>query len=412
LTTGAGSKILLSTTPDFVAAAWIFPTGGRFALFITRRVALFRAMNLPSEGGASAPDPVLTAGADASPIKPITMAMIARAAGVSQGAISSLLNDRDYGIRVSDKTRERVFRVCRELGYVPNDLRAFVRMYPEQGDTCLLVSARIPGGMANSFVARVAGAVTLAAGGIAVALYDEAREYSADGGDSPAPVRNGTASRFICIGAPNPSLARIAQRRGFPFAILGVEAHLPGTTSFVPDYEGAARLAFGHLAKAGHRNIAIVGGPFGSPDSRIAELSRALGNASAEMRLTIDAHNIFQGDLSFESGGAALDALNGRAPAPTAIIALSEAAGCGVAARASAKGIAIPQKLSVLTFADHAGLPPSGVPLTTVAIMAEDIAAAAVAEVGRQLQEGVPRSAQRVTCGAKLCDRASIAPRK
>src|SRR5215218_9295075 len=53
--------------------------------------------------------------------KTITMAQIAKAAGVSQGAISSLLNDRDYGIRVSEKTRERVFRVCREMGYMPND---------------------------------------------------------------------------------------------------------------------------------------------------------------------------------------------------------------------------------------------------------------------------------------------------
>ena len=48
--------------------------------------------------------------------KTITMAQIAKAAGVSQGAISSLLNDRDYGIRVSEKTRERVFKVCREMG--------------------------------------------------------------------------------------------------------------------------------------------------------------------------------------------------------------------------------------------------------------------------------------------------------
>src|SRR5579864_6108364 len=75
--------------------------------------------------------------------KSITMAMIAKAAGVSQGAISSLLNDRDYGIRVSIKTRERVFKVCRELGYIPNDLRAVVRMYPELGDLCLLVSSSI-----------------------------------------------------------------------------------------------------------------------------------------------------------------------------------------------------------------------------------------------------------------------------
>src|SRR5476651_138154 len=71
--------------------------------------------------------------------KTITMAAIAKAAGVSQGAISSLLNDRDYGIRVSEKTRKRVFKACREMGYVPNDLRAVVRMYPEMGDFCVLI---------------------------------------------------------------------------------------------------------------------------------------------------------------------------------------------------------------------------------------------------------------------------------
>ena len=60
--------------------------------------------------------------------KAVTMAGVARVAGISQGAISSLLNDRDYGIRVSPKTREKVFRICRDLGYVPNDLRAVVRI--------------------------------------------------------------------------------------------------------------------------------------------------------------------------------------------------------------------------------------------------------------------------------------------
>src|ERR1700726_467416 len=87
--------------------------------------------------------------------KGITMADIAKAAGVSQGAISSLLNDRDYGIRVSEKTRDRVFRVCRELGYIPNDLRAVVRMYPELGDFCLLISSASEGGLLDPFVHRL-----------------------------------------------------------------------------------------------------------------------------------------------------------------------------------------------------------------------------------------------------------------
>src|SRR5688572_14362315 len=99
------------------------------------------------------------------PQKTITMAQIAKAAGVSQGAISSLLNDRDYGIRVSEKTRERVFKVCREMGYIPNDLRAVVRMYPELGDFCLLLADDLGSAAEDPSVARIASATVLAVPG-------------------------------------------------------------------------------------------------------------------------------------------------------------------------------------------------------------------------------------------------------
>src|SRR5437763_15596914 len=94
--------------------------------------------------------------------KAITMAQIAKAAGVSKGAISSLLNDRDYGIRVSEKTRERVFKVCRELGYIPNDLRAVVRMYPEFGDICILASADLGDVIKHPFYSRFISGVMAA----------------------------------------------------------------------------------------------------------------------------------------------------------------------------------------------------------------------------------------------------------
>src|SRR5688572_20140563 len=100
----------------------------------------------------------------------ITMAQIAKAAGVSQGAISSLLNDRDYGIRVSERTRERVFKVCREMGYLPNDLRAVVRMYPELGDFCLLLSIDLSSAAADPSVARIASATVRAIPGDAHTL--------------------------------------------------------------------------------------------------------------------------------------------------------------------------------------------------------------------------------------------------
>ena len=363
-------------------------------------------MNLPTEGGLPAqgggvPDPRIVRNS-AGPLKPITMAHIARAAGVSQGAISSLLNDRDYGIRVSEKTRERVFKVCREMNYVPNDLRAVVRMYPELGDTSLLVSSKVPGGLANPFVARVAGAVIAAEAqrNITVSFYDETREYTVDDESLPPPLKNGTSSKFISIGTASASLCKITQRRGCPVIILGHETQFPGTTSIIPDYLAAARLAFGHFVKNGHKHVAIVGGPFGSPEPRLAELNSAIGHASVELGLNIAAQNIFQGDLSFAAGVAAFDSLLARTPAPTAVFALSEAAACGLAARVHTKGLA--SKLCILALADHAAEIPSCIPVTTIVLPVDDMAATAAQEADRQIRAGIRAEAQKIILGVKM----------
>src|SRR5215207_8150464 len=349
-------------------------------------------MNLPNEGAAPAPVGGLpnfgrVVKATGGPMKPITMAGIAKAAGVSQGAISSLLNDRDYGIRVSEKTRERVFKVCRELGYVPNDLRAVVRMYPELGDVCLLISTKIAGGLANSFVSKVAGATmsSISQGSLVTAFYDEAREYTPDADDLPKPIQNGTASKYLWLGATNVSLCRILQRRGLPMAVIGHETRQPGMTSVVPDYIAAARLAFAQFVMHGHKDIAIVGGPFGTPEPRLNELNRALGMAAHELGITIDSHGIFHGDLSFEAGAAALDTLLARNPETSAIFALSEAAACGIMSRAHAKGLCVPKKLSVLALADSDHAPASCIPLTTVTIPVDQLALTAAKELEAQV---------------------------
>ena len=372
-------------------------------------------MSTPSEGlppGSAGGKPQPTNSARGPDAKPVTMAAVAHAVGVSQGAISSLLNDRDYGIRVSEKTRERVFKTCRDLGYIPNDLRAVVRIYPELGETCLLVSERIPGGLSNPFLSRVAGAVmaktTRQPASIAVILYNETRDYGPD--DLPAPLKHGTASKVICIGSANASICRVVQNRGLPAIFLGHSSEIPGTTSIVPDYLGAARLALGVLAGHGHRHIGIVGGPFGSPEPRLSEINRAIGNAAFELGLQIEAQDIFHGDLSFEAGVGVIDAMLTRHASPTALLCLSESSAAGVMAGAHSRHIAIPDKLSVLAFADHPGALASCMPLTAVVLPAEDIAAVAVKEAERQVLGGIPAAAAKIVVGVQLIERDSCGP--
>jgi LacI family transcriptional regulator len=285
-------------------------------------------------------------------------------------------------------------------------------MYPELGDVCLLISTKIAGGLAHSFVSKVAGAAmsSLSQGSLVTAFYDEAREYALDSEDLPKPVQNGTASKYLWLGATNVSLCRILHRRGLPMAVIGHETRQPGMTSVVPDYVAAARLAFGQFVMHGHKDIAIVGGPFGSPEPRMTELNRALGLAAQEMGVRIDSTAIFHGDLSFDAGISALDTLLARNPETSAVFALSEAAACGIMARAHAKGLSVPGKLSVLALADSEQPPASCIPLTTVAVPVDQLALNATRELEQQVCAGLPPDGKRIIIGVKLCERASIGP--
>jgi DNA-binding LacI/PurR family transcriptional regulator len=345
--------------------------------------------------------------------KTVTMADVAHRSGVSQGAISSLLNDRDYGIRVSLKTREKVFTVCRSLGYVPNDLRAVVRIYPELGETCILVSDKSPGGVANPFIARLIAEVMAQMperhASVSVVLYDETHDYRA-GGDLPSPLKHGTASKVMCVGSGNGSICRVVHERGLPAILLGHVSEVAGTTSVAPDYAEAARLALGLLVRDGHRRIGIVGGPFGSPEPRLAEMNRAIGEAAHELGIVVGAEDVSAGDLKFEAGFTALEHMLARSTPPTALLSLSESAAAGVVACARAHGLRVPDELSVVAFADHAGVIDSCIPLTGVVLPVDELASVAVREADRQIREGIPADARKITVGVRLIERGTTGP--
>lgn len=346
--------------------------------------------------------------------KNITMAQIAKEAGVSQGAISSLLNDRDYGIRVSEKTRERVFKVCRDLGYIPNDLRAVVRMYPEFGDYCLLLSEKVASNIAEPtcvrLVAGAFGAVPDASHPLTIGAYDEGRDYAADLEGLPQPVRSGVVSKFMSYGNPNSSLLQTLTKRGFPVVSVGYEAPLPGVVSIVPDYAQAARLAIENLVKLGHRQIEFVSGPFGTSEWPILELNRGVRLACDELNVPLDAHHIVYSDLSPETDPAALRAMLTRKPAPTAVFCMSDGAASAVLAQAASLGIETPRRLSVVGCGDDRCARFLQLPLSTVRIPLEELGAVAVQEIDRLVRTPLSTEPGRIVLSVEWKPRATTAP--
>ncbi len=345
--------------------------------------------------------------------KSITMADIAKAAGVSQGAISSLLNDRDYGIRVSEKTRDRVFKACRDLAYVPNDLRAVVRMYPERGETTILISSDFANGVTNPFLARfVKGLMDTSENPsqpVTLAQYKPSANYSID--PVPHPVSWGTASKFICVGKPNMSLLQSILRRGYPAVCVGYELTMAGVTSIVPDFAEASRLAMEYLFKLGHQRIAILSGTFGATEQSIIEMNRGVRVAFDHAGVAIEAQHIVYGDLTFQNGFKSAEALLTRQPRPTAVVCFNDAAAAGVIARAHEKGMKLPEELSVLGCGDDAYSENLHPALTTVHLPAEEMGAAAAKEVEHRASlrdEGIIES-KNIVMPVRLVERDSCA---
>ena len=339
------------------------------------------------------------------------MADIAKAAGVSQGAISSLLNDRDYGIRVSEKTRDRVFRVCREMGYIPNDLRAVVRMYPELGDFCVLLAADLNDLPSDPFQTRViSGAMAAVADSVTISRYRPDVDYAAVEPEIlPPPVKSGTTSKFLLVGKPNASLCQLLVARGFGVALAGHEISLAGVTSILPDFAGASQMAIDYLFKLGHKRIAILAGPFGATDYHFIELNRGVRAGYDKAGVPIEAQNIIYGDLTMEAGYQAVDLLMDRPNPPTAVFCFHDAAAAGVIARAQARGIKVPEKLSVVGCSDDALSAHLQPALTTVHLPAEAIGVTAVTETGYRVREreAFPGDAKTILLPVKLVERAS-----
>jgi len=348
--------------------------------------------------------------------KGITMADIAKAAGVSQGAISSLLNDRDYGIRVSEKTRDRVFRICREMGYIPNDLRAVVRMYPELGDFCVLLSGDLDELPSDPFQARViSGAMAAITGAVTLARFRSEVDYAALEPEMlPQPVRTGTTSKFLLVGKPNTSLCQMLVDRGFGVALAGRELALPGVTSILPDFAGASQAAVDHLFALGHKRIAILSGPFGATDYHIIELNRGVRAGYDNANMPIEAQNIIYGDLTMENGRQSLDLLMDRPAPPTAIFCFHDAAAAGIVMQARARGLRVPGDLSVIGCSNDALSAHLQPALTTVHLPAEAIGVTGVSETDRRVRERdpFPGEAKKLVLPVKLVERASAGPPK
>jgi LacI family transcriptional regulator len=181
---------------------------------------------------------------------------------------------------------------------------------------------------------------------------------------------------------PGPGLGRLDRSlpRRTPAVLLngaGATAH----PSLRVDNRRGARLAVDHLLDLGHRRIAHVRGPEGNADA--AERLMGYREALAGRGVAAEARLELAGDFREDSGYAAAERLAELVPRPTAVFAANDAMAIGCLAGLRARGLEVPEDLSLVGFDDVPNARYLAPALTTVRVP--------IAEVGSRATERLLR---------------------
>lgn len=175
------------------------------------------------------------------------------------------------------------------------------------------------------------------------------------------------------------------ERRGVPYVRIspGIDP-TRGPSAFI-DNRAAARAMTGRLLELGHRRIGFVAGHprYAASAQRLAGHRDALEAAG----IGADPDLIRPGLFDFRSGSAAAEALLALSAPPSAIFASSDDMAAGVLAVSHARGLRVPEDLSIAGFDDTDLASLVWPPLTTIRQPTRDMAYAA-ADLLFRIDEG------------------------
>ncbi|MFN6997338.1 MAG: LacI family DNA-binding transcriptional regulator [Aquincola tertiaricarbonis] len=275
---------------------------------------------------------------------PIDLKQLSARLGLSATTVSRALNGYDD---VSAKTRERVERMARELGYQPN--RTARRLARGQADAVGLVYPLDAGDLGDPrFLEVIEGLSDRLEAAQMDLLLASAREHS-ELRTYERLVSGGRVDGVIVARTrvQDPRIDYLLQA-GMPFVAYGRTARSDGFAWFDFDNEAGMVLAVQQLLAAGHTRIGYLHAPL--------ELSFALQRYSGFQRamqmagVPVDPAQVVAGGLSRRTGYAAAQALLAVHPRPTALIADNNLCGVGAVRCLLDGGIAIGREVSAIVY--------------------------------------------------------------
>jgi DNA-binding LacI/PurR family transcriptional regulator len=334
----------------------------------------------------------------------MTISDVATEAGVSVATVSRVLNKADYPVR--PETRERVLKAIEKLDFHPNELAR----------SLLLKSTRTVGlaipDIANPYYPLISRGVEDVASqhGYTVIFCNTDRDAEKSKRYIDTLLQKQVDGVILAGGGTDFTRAseRFA-RLGTHVVFIGRPAHAWPSVR-IPNADAAAT-AVGHLAALGHRRVGFIGGlsALTTSQDRFEGYTRSV----AEHGLDDDERLLREGDFDEQSGYRAAASLLSVSPPPTAIFAANDRMAVGALAASHDHGLGVPDELSLVGFDDIPVVSYLRPPLTTVALPAYDMGAAAMGLLLQQFEgEGAGGSdgPAVVRLPARLRVRASTGP--
>ncbi|GIH99974.1 LacI family DNA-binding transcriptional regulator [Planobispora takensis] len=278
----------------------------------------------------------------------VTIAEVAQRAGVSKGSVSLAMNDKPG---VSAATREKILRVAKELGWLPNQAARSLSSASTQVNNIGLVIAR-PARMLGlepfymEFISGIESVLAERSHSLLLRLVRDVEE-EIEVHDGWGRSKQISGSIVVDFTVDDPRVPALRASR-LPVVAVGHPDLTGGLPSVWTDDGAAITEAVHYLAALGHRRLARVGGPPSLGHSAI----RTEAFVKAVAGLNLEPARIVPTDFSGEQGARATRALLASAQRPTAILYDNDIMAVAGLSVATEMGVAVPTELSLLAWDD------------------------------------------------------------
>lgn len=303
---------------------------------------------------------------------------IALAAGVSQAAVSLVLNKAETP-SVPEATRARILKLAGEMGYQPHHPARMLRRARTMALACVVPDITNP-----FYPGLVRGVQSVAApAGYDVLMFDtDGREE----GEARALSwllqgrADGVVGTFFHLRIPQ--LAALAGH-GVPMVRLEgrhkAGSDLPIDSVYIDNAEASAAMTR-YLIERGHRRITMILAEVGPSEQR------ALGYMSVMREAGLSPDVVTDSRYSEESGAHAMSEILARRDRPTAVFGANDMLAVGAMVAARSAGLSIPDDIAIAGFDDIPAAKLLG--LTTVRQPEFDLGALAARTLVDRLRPG------------------------